>query len=116
MTRQAVHLADRMSEIQPFYVMDLLARAKLLEAQGQSIVHLEIGEPDFATADTIIEAGQQALLEKRTHYTPATGIDELKQKISDYYQSRFNIHVPCQANRHYAGGIGSHASGIGSVA
>lgn len=94
MNGQAVHLADRMSEIQPFYVMDLLARARQLEAQGQSIVHMEIGEPDFATPDTIIEAGQQALKDKYIHYTPATGIDELKQKISDYYQARFNIHVP----------------------
>ena len=96
MTRQAVHLADRMADIQPFYVMDILARARQLEAQGRSIVHLEIGEPDFATPDIIIEAGQRALTDKRTHYTPATGIDELKQKISDYYQSRFNIHVPWQ--------------------
>ncbi|MFW2373551.1 MAG: pyridoxal phosphate-dependent aminotransferase [Gammaproteobacteria bacterium] len=94
MNGQAVHLADRMSEIQPFYVMDLLARARQLEAQGQSIVHMEIGEPDFATPDPIIELGQQALIDKRSHYTPATGIDELKQQISHYYQSRFNIHVP----------------------
>ena len=94
MTHQAAHLADRMSEIQPFYVMELLARAKQLEAQGQSIIHMEIGEPDFATADTIIAAGQQALIDKRTHYTPATGIDELKQAIADYYQSRFDLHVP----------------------
>ncbi|MCW8955634.1 MAG: aminotransferase class I/II-fold pyridoxal phosphate-dependent enzyme, partial [Gammaproteobacteria bacterium] len=96
MSYQAVHLADRMSEIQPFYVMDILARARQLEAQGRSIVHLEIGEPDFASPETIIAAGQQALSEKRTQYTPATGIAELKQKISDFYQSRFNTHVPAR--------------------
>lgn len=94
MSRQAVHLADRMSEIQPFYVMDLLARARQLEAQGQTIVHMEIGEPDFDTPDPIIMAGQQALIDKHTHYTPATGIDELKQKVADYYQCRFKVHVP----------------------
>jgi len=87
-------IASRMNDIQPFHVMDLLARAKELEAQGQSIIHLEIGEPDFATAEPIIAAGQAALQNKLTHYTPALGLPELRQAISDYYRQQFSVEVP----------------------
>ena len=89
-----MHMAKRMDDIQPFHVMDLLARARELEAQGQSIVHMEIGEPDFATADPIIEAGQRALEKKLTHYTPALGLPELRQAVSDYYKKQFSVDVP----------------------
>ncbi|TNF33731.1 MAG: aminotransferase, partial [Gammaproteobacteria bacterium] len=78
------HLAAKMDQIQPFHVMDLLARARQLEMQGRSIIHLEIGEPDFSTADTILAAGHRALDHKYTHYTPATGLPELRQAIADY--------------------------------
>jgi aspartate/methionine/tyrosine aminotransferase len=89
-----LHLAQRMQEIQPFYVMDLLAQARQLEAAGRSIVHLEIGEPDFATPSTIIDAGHQALRDLRTHYTPATGLPSLREAISAYYLQRFGVQVP----------------------
>lgn len=89
-------LADRIEDIQPFFVMDLLARARELEAQGRSIIHMEIGEPDFPTPLPIIEAGQQALADEKTHYTPALGLPELRNKISEYYQSEFNVDVSPQ--------------------
>ena len=54
-------LAARMARIEPFHVMALLARAKALEAQGRSIVHMEIGEPDFPTPRPVCEAGIAAL-------------------------------------------------------
>ena len=86
-------LADRMQDIQPFFVMDLLARARELEAQGRSIIHMEIGEPDFPTPLPIIEAGRQALLDEKTHYTPALGLPELRGKIAEYYQSEFTVDI-----------------------
>ncbi|MDH5484712.1 MAG: pyridoxal phosphate-dependent aminotransferase [Gammaproteobacteria bacterium] len=89
-----IHLAQRMDDIQPFHVMDILARARQLEAEGRSIVHLEIGEPDFATAETIIQAGQLALQNRHTHYTPTLGLPALRQAIADDYQRRFSIQVP----------------------
>ena len=91
-----LHLAKRMRDIQPFYVMDLLARARQLEAEGRSIVHLEIGEPDFATPQPIIDAGIKALQDQRTHYTPAVGLAELRHRIADYYRSRFRVDVSPQ--------------------
>ena len=53
--------AHRMQGIEPFHVMALLARAKELEAQGRSIIHMEIGEPDFVTPEPVIAAAQQGL-------------------------------------------------------
>ena len=86
-------LADRMQQIQPFFVMDLLARARELESQGRSIIHMEIGEPDFPTPLPIIEAGRRSLADEKTHYTPALGLPELRKKISEYYQTEFNFEI-----------------------
>jgi len=86
-------IAQRMQHIQPFYVMDLLARARDLEAQGRSIIHMEIGEPDFVTPAPIIEAGQNALRAGHTHYTPAVGLPALRQKIADSYYSDYGTRV-----------------------
>jgi len=82
-----------MAEIQPFHVMDLLARAKQLESEGRSIVHMEIGEPDFVTPDPIIRAGQQALVEGKTHYTAALGIPSLREAIARHYRTQYAIDV-----------------------
>ena len=87
-------MAKRMVDIQPFYVMDILARARQMEAAGQSVVHLEIGEPDFATPQPVIAAGQRALQQQLTHYTPALGLPELRKAIANYYQTKFNASVP----------------------
>ena len=86
-------VARRMSHIQPFYVMDLLARARALEAQGRSIIHMEIGEPDFITPVPIIEAGQRALSAGQTHYTPALGLSALRQNIADSYRLNYGAKV-----------------------
>jgi len=61
MNRTQSPLAQRMADIAPFYVMEILARARELEAQGRSIIHMEIGEPDFPTPQPIVDAGIAAL-------------------------------------------------------
>ncbi len=73
--------------------MEVLARAKQLEAQGRDIVHMEIGEPDFVTADPIVAAGQQALAEGLTHYSQAAGVLALRQQISEFYRRRHGVAV-----------------------
>jgi aspartate/methionine/tyrosine aminotransferase len=85
--------ARRMAHIQPFHVMALLARARELEAQGRSIVHMEIGEPDFPTPAPIVAAGQQALAAGSTRYTPALGLPALRKAISGYYRDRHGVAV-----------------------
>ena len=89
--------ASRTEEIAPFQVMAILQQAQELSAQGVDVIHLEVGEPDFDTPQPIIQAGMDALLAGKTHYTPALGLPELKQKIADFYQSRYGVTV--SANR-----------------
>jgi aspartate/methionine/tyrosine aminotransferase len=88
-----VKIARRMQVIQPFHVMALLARARELEAAGRSIIHMEIGEPDFVTPQPVIDAGHAALTAGFTHYTPATGLPELRRRIADFYHTRYGIEV-----------------------
>lgn len=86
-------ISRRALEIEPFHVMDILARAKALEAQGREIVHLEIGEPDFPTPQPIIEAGINALQNQQTFYTPALGLPQLREAIAGWYQSRYGLAI-----------------------
>lgn len=86
-------IATRMQEITPFYVMELLQRAKQLEQQGRDIVHLEIGEPDFPTPDAIIKSGINYIKTGQVKYTPAAGLPELREKISKYYQENYSIGI-----------------------
>ena len=73
--------------------MELLARARELESSGRSIVHMEIGEPDFPTPEPIVLAGKAALDLGHTRYLPATGLPELKTQIAAFYQTRFGVSV-----------------------
>lgn len=88
-----VRLAKRTQGITPFYVMELLRRAKQLEAQGKDIIHMEIGEPDFTTQQAIVEAGVNQLKTGAVKYTPAAGLPELRKKISEFYQQRYSATV-----------------------
>lgn len=88
-----VRLAKRTQGITPFYVMELLRRAKQLEAQGKDIIHMEIGEPDFTTQQAIVEAGVNQLKTGAVKYTPAAGLPELREKISEFYQQRYSVTV-----------------------
>lgn len=82
-----------MADIEPFHVMDLLARSRALEAAGQDIVHMEIGEPDFVTPFPIREAAKRALDMGKTHYTPTTGLPALREAISGFYQIEYGVNV-----------------------
>jgi aspartate/methionine/tyrosine aminotransferase len=73
--------------------MAILQQAQTLAAEGVDVIHLEVGEPDFATPEPIVQAGINALKEGKTHYTPALGLPELRQKIADFYQSRYSVAV-----------------------
>ena len=82
-----------MDGIEPFQVMRLLAQARELEAQGQHIVHMEVGEPDFPTPETITRAGIKALEEGKTHYTPALGLPQLRSAIAAHYEARYGLEI-----------------------
>ena len=80
--------------IQPFYVMELLARAKALEQVGHDVVHMEVGEPDFPTPPLVVNAGIEFLAKGEVKYTPAAGLTALREAIARFYAQRYGIDVP----------------------
>jgi aspartate/methionine/tyrosine aminotransferase len=78
-------LAQRMAAIQPFHVMEVLAKAQALEQAGRDVIHLEIGEPDFPTPEPIVARAQAALQAGQTRYTAAPGLPELRALIAVQY-------------------------------
>ena len=86
-------VAQKLSQIAPFKVMELLARANELAGQGHDVIHLEVGEPDFPTPSPILEAGHAALTAGKTKYTDARGLIELRQAVCAHYWQRFNVDV-----------------------
>ena len=86
-------MPERIRDIKPFLVMDILERARQLEAEGRDIIHLEVGEPDFETPGVIVQAAQKALSDGHTHYTTALGIPELREAIVDRYNHLYNLAI-----------------------
>ncbi len=86
-------VASRTEEISSFIVMDVLEKAGEMEAQGQDVIHLEVGEPDFDTPACIKAAACRAMEEGYTHYCHSLGLPELRQAISDWYQRTYEVPV-----------------------
>lgn len=88
-----LRLAGRMSRLGTETAFEVLNRARSLEKQGREIVHLEIGEPDFATPSNIVEAAVDALYMGWTHYGPSAGLPDLRKEIAEYIGRTRNITV-----------------------
>jgi aspartate/methionine/tyrosine aminotransferase len=86
-------ITKRAEEIRPFIVMDVLERAQALEKQGEHVIHLEVGEPDFDTPACIRAAGERALKEGKTHYTHSQGLLELREAICEHYQKGYRVEI-----------------------
>ena len=86
-------LAERMGRLGTESAFEVLARARALEAAGQTIVHLEIGEPDFPTAGHIVEAAVEALRAGHTHYVSAPGIPALREAVAAFLERTGRMRV-----------------------
>jgi len=86
-------IASRAIDFHSFIVMDVLERASTLARQGQDIIHLEVGEPDFDTPQCIKEAGIEAIRKGKTHYTHSQGIPDLRDAICQRYMDKYAVHV-----------------------
>jgi (5-formylfuran-3-yl)methyl phosphate transaminase len=86
-------IAKRAQEIEPFIVMEVMERAQQLEAQGEHLIHLEVGEPDFATPACIQEAMAKAVKDGMTGYTHSLGILPLREAIAEHYHARYGVAV-----------------------
>ena len=92
-TQNELQLARRMSRLGTETAFEVLNKARALERRGRSIVHLEIGEPDFDTPGNVIEAAVDALHKGWTHYGPSAGLPELRQAIAEYVSRTRGVKV-----------------------
>ncbi|MGA7220978.1 MAG: pyridoxal phosphate-dependent aminotransferase [Candidatus Sulfotelmatobacter sp.] len=95
-TQYELQLARRMSRLGTETAFEVLNKARALERQGKSIIHLEIGEPDFDTPANVIEAAVDALHKGWTHYGPSAGLPELRQTIADYVSRTRGVKVAAE--------------------
>ncbi len=93
-----MRVSQRAQRIEPFYVMEMAKAASNIAAQvahtDRPMVFLNIGEPDFTAPERVQEAAAKAIRDGLTHYTPATGLPELRERISAWYASHFAADVP----------------------
>jgi aspartate/methionine/tyrosine aminotransferase len=87
-------LAARIGSTRPFQAMAVFERALQLEAAGRSVIHLEVGEPDFGTPAPVAEAAARYVAGGAVGYTPAQGLPALRRAISDAYAERLGAEVP----------------------
>ena len=97
----------RSESIESFQVMELLARANELQAEGKDVIHLEIGEPDFTTAEPVLKAAKAAIDAGHTHYTSALGLPELRQAIANTYKINYNLDIDYNRVLVTSGGSGA---------
>ncbi|HEX6945498.1 MAG TPA: pyridoxal phosphate-dependent aminotransferase [Casimicrobiaceae bacterium] len=88
-----LHLAARVADIAPFHVMEVQTAARALEAAGRSVVHMEIGEPDFPTPPGVLDAARAALANGGIYYTSALGIPELRAALARHYGDHYGVDV-----------------------
>ena len=93
LTATSKSISVRAQEIQPFIVMEVMERAMEIEKGGRSVIHLEVGEPDFDTPEVIREAGIRAIRDGRTHYTHSLGHPELREAIAEWYRKAYQVDV-----------------------
>ncbi len=86
-------LASRVDAIQPFYVMEIVKQAALLEKAGRDVIHMSIGEPDFTAPEPVVEAAAAAMRRGVTQYTSALGIASLREAIAAHYRHAYGLEI-----------------------
>ena len=86
-------IPERIKQLTPFYVMEILEKAIQLENIGEKVIHLEVGEPDFDTPQIIKDAAKESLDRGETSYTHSLGLIELREEITRYYKKNYNVNV-----------------------
>ena len=86
--------SQRASSVASFKVMDVLQRANQLQAEGHTVFHCEVGQPETGAPSTVVKAAQDALSQQVLGYTDAFGLLELREKIRDHYAKHYGIEPP----------------------
>ncbi len=87
------HVSARALAVRPFVVMDVVARAKQLEAAGRDIVRMDVGDPDFPTPAVITRAAEAAMDSGDTGYTQSAGLPDLREAISRRFAAKYGVKV-----------------------
>jgi aspartate aminotransferase len=77
-------IAPRVDSLGTETALDVLVKARAVEARGRRVIHLEVGEPDFPTPPHIVEAGIRALREGKTRYGAPAGTQPLREAICEH--------------------------------
>ncbi len=85
--------SERSLNLPSFIVMDVLERAQQMEREGRSVIHMEIGEPDFDTPEVVRRAAMEAIERGETKYTHSLGLMELREAISWHYEERYRVKI-----------------------
>ncbi|NOQ51675.1 MAG: aminotransferase class I/II-fold pyridoxal phosphate-dependent enzyme, partial [Desulfuromonadaceae bacterium] len=88
-----IHMSQRSQLVTPFLAMEVMERAKEMDAAGREIIYLCLGEPDFTTPPAILAATGQALAEGATSYTHSQGLIELRQEICRHYRDYYGVKI-----------------------
>lgn len=83
----------RSQAIRPFKAMTVLARANQLETEGRSVIHLEVGQPDFPVLEPIVSAASAAISQNKAGYSDANGLPALRLKIAQYYADYYGLNI-----------------------
>ena len=89
-------LAARVAEIAPFHVMEVQTAARALEATGRTVIHMEIGEPDFPTPAPVLAEAQRAIAQGGIYYTSALGLPELREAIAVHYADHYGVVIDAE--------------------
>ncbi len=95
-----MRIAQRALRIEPFHVMEVAKKARALAQASDParppMLTLNIGEPDFTAAPLVVEAAERALRDGRAQYLPALGLDDLRERLSGWYDERFGLQIPAR--------------------
>lgn len=86
-------IPERVDRMTSFIVMDVLEKAQEMERAGKDVIHLEVGEPDFAVPECVSEAICRAVRDGHTHYTHSLGMVELREAICEHYGKSYGVAV-----------------------
>jgi aspartate/methionine/tyrosine aminotransferase len=110
-----LQLASRMDAIEPFHVMEVQRRAFELEAAGRRVIHMEIGQPDFAAPQPVIDAAIRALQREPMGYTASLGLPALREALARFYADRYGVDVGPERIMVTAGASGAFLIAMGAL-
>lgn len=112
---RAARLAGRMADIEPFHVMEIQRRAFDLDAAGRRVIHMEIGQPDFAAPEPVVEAAIAALRSEPMGYAPSLGLPALRRAIARFYGERYGVEIETERVLVTAGASGAFLITLGAL-